>query len=38
MHYTIVNGEVIHEDGRMSGALPGQVLRGPLYREQKAAA
>jgi N-acyl-D-amino-acid deacylase len=38
MHYTIVNGEVIHEDGRMSGALPGHVLRGPLYREQKAAA
>ncbi|MGH8526497.1 MAG: amidohydrolase family protein, partial [Gammaproteobacteria bacterium] len=38
MHYTIVNGAVIHEDGRMSGELPGQVLRGPLYREQKAAA
>ena len=38
MHYTIVNGEVIHEDGRMSGVLPGRVLRGPLYREQKAAA
>jgi hypothetical protein len=29
---------VIHEDGRMSGALPGHVIRGPLYREQKAAA
>ncbi|HEU4343086.1 MAG TPA: amidohydrolase family protein [Candidatus Binatia bacterium] len=38
MHYTIVNGKVIHEDGRMSGELPGQILRGPLYREQKAAA
>ena len=38
MHYTIVNGTVIHEDGRMSGQLPGQVLRGPLHREQKAAA
>jgi N-acyl-D-aspartate/D-glutamate deacylase len=38
MHYTIVNGTVIHEDGRMSGELPGQVLRGTLYREQKAAA
>jgi N-acyl-D-amino-acid deacylase len=38
IHYTIVNGTVIHEDGRMSGDLPGQVLRGPLYREQKAAA
>src|SRR5215472_652960 len=38
MHYTIVNGKVIHQDGRMSGQLPGQVLRGPLYREQRAAA
>jgi N-acyl-D-aspartate/D-glutamate deacylase len=38
MHYTIVNGTVIQEDGRMSGQLPGQVLRGPLYREQRAAA
>jgi N-acyl-D-aspartate/D-glutamate deacylase len=38
IHYTIVNGEVIHEDGRMTGTLPGQVLRGPLYREEKAAA
>jgi len=38
LHYTIVNGGVIHEDGRMTGELPGQVIRGPLYREQKAAA
>ncbi len=38
MHYTIVNGSVIHQDGRMTGELPGQVIRGPLYREQKAAA
>ena len=38
MHYTIVNGTVIHEDSRMSGDLPGQVLRGPLYTEQKVAA
>jgi N-acyl-D-aspartate/D-glutamate deacylase len=38
MHYTIVNGTVIHENGRMTGALPGQVIRGPLYRQQKAAA
>ncbi len=38
MHFTIVNGSVIHEDGRMSGDLPGHVLRGPLYRQQKAAA
>jgi N-acyl-D-aspartate/D-glutamate deacylase len=38
MHYTVVNGQVIHQDGRMTGDLPGQVLRGPLYRQQKAAA
>jgi N-acyl-D-aspartate/D-glutamate deacylase len=38
IHYTIVNGQSIHEDGRMTGDLPGHVLRGPLYREQKAAA
>jgi len=38
MHYTVVNGTVIHEDGRMTGDLPGQVIRGPLYRQQKAAA
>jgi N-acyl-D-amino-acid deacylase len=38
MHYTVVNGSVIHEDGRMSGDLPGHVLRGALYRQQKAAA
>ena len=38
LHYTIVNGRVIHEDGRMTGDLPGQVIRGALYREQKAAA
>jgi N-acyl-D-aspartate/D-glutamate deacylase len=38
MRYAIVNGTVIHQDGLMSGELPGQVLRGPLYRQQKAAA
>lgn len=38
MHYTVVNGRVIHENGRMTGDLPGEVLRGPLYRRQKAAA
>jgi N-acyl-D-aspartate/D-glutamate deacylase len=38
IHYTIVNGKVIHQDGRMSGELPGQVIRGPLHREQRAAA
>jgi N-acyl-D-aspartate/D-glutamate deacylase len=38
LHYTIVNGRVIHEDGRITGDLPGQVIRGALYREQRAAA
>jgi len=38
MHYTIVNGTVINDQGRMTGDLPGHVLRGPLYRQQKAAA
>jgi len=38
VHYTIVNGRVIHEQGRMTGDLPGQVIRGPLYRAHKAAA
>jgi len=38
MHYTVVNGRVIHENGRMTGDLPGEVIRGPLYRRQKAAA
>jgi N-acyl-D-aspartate/D-glutamate deacylase len=38
MHYTIVNGRVINDQGRMTGDLPGQTLRGPLYRRQKAAA
>jgi N-acyl-D-aspartate/D-glutamate deacylase len=38
MHYTVVNGTVINDHGRMTGDLPGQVMRGPLYRQQKAAA
>ncbi|HEX6512518.1 MAG TPA: amidohydrolase family protein, partial [Chloroflexota bacterium] len=28
---TIVNGQPIYEDGRLTGALPGQVLRGAAY-------
>jgi N-acyl-D-amino-acid deacylase len=31
VHYTIVNGQVIYEDGNLSGALPGSVLRGGAY-------
>jgi N-acyl-D-aspartate/D-glutamate deacylase len=34
VHYTIVNGQVLLEDGRHTGALPGQVLRNTWYREQ----
>ncbi|MGE3356786.1 MAG: amidohydrolase family protein, partial [Acidimicrobiia bacterium] len=29
---TVVNGEVLTEDGEHTGAYPGQVLRGPLAR------
>jgi N-acyl-D-aspartate/D-glutamate deacylase len=32
MHYTVVNGRVIYEDGHLSGDLPGQVLRGAAYQ------
>ena len=28
---TIVNGEVLIEDGKHTGALPGRVMRNPLY-------
>jgi N-acyl-D-aspartate/D-glutamate deacylase len=31
VHYTIVNGRVIYEDGNLSGALPGSVIRGAAY-------
>jgi N-acyl-D-aspartate/D-glutamate deacylase len=30
--YVIVNGEILLENGEHTGALPGQVLRGPLYQ------
>jgi N-acyl-D-amino-acid deacylase len=33
IHYTIVNGQVLLEDGRHTGALPGCVLRNSLYHE-----
>ena len=38
IHYTIVNGGVIYEDGRLSGELPGHVLRGAAYAPSRAAA
>ena len=34
--YVIVNGEVLLEGGKHTGALPGQVLRGPLYQGKHA--
>ena len=36
MHYTVVNGRVIQEDGRLSGDRPGAVLRGAAYQRQPA--
>lgn len=38
MHYTIVNGQVVQEDGRLSGDLPGDVLRGSAYKARVAVA
>jgi N-acyl-D-aspartate/D-glutamate deacylase len=32
MHYTIVNGTVVCENGKLTGALPGHVLRGAAWR------
>ena len=29
---TVVNGEILLRDGKHTGALPGQLLRGPLAR------
>ena len=30
--YVIVNGQVVLDDGKHTGALPGKVIRGPGYR------
>ncbi len=30
--YVLVNGEVVLDNGRHTGALPGKVIRGPGYR------
>jgi N-acyl-D-aspartate/D-glutamate deacylase len=32
MRYVFVNGVAVIADGKMTGALPGRVLRGPSYR------
>lgn len=34
IHYTVVNGQVLLEDGRHTGALPGRVLRNTSYQGQ----
>ena len=35
MEYVLVNGIPVIAQGKMTGALPGRVLRGPGYRELK---
>jgi N-acyl-D-amino-acid deacylase len=32
MDYVLVNGVPVIDDGKMTGALPGKVIRGPAYR------
>jgi hypothetical protein len=32
----IVNGTVLLENGELTGALPGQIIRGPLYQANAA--
>ncbi|HWP58080.1 MAG TPA: amidohydrolase family protein [Candidatus Acidoferrales bacterium] len=38
IHWTIVNGRPVYENGRLTGDLPGQVLRGSAYRGRGAVA
>ncbi|HEX2712578.1 MAG TPA: amidohydrolase family protein, partial [Candidatus Acidoferrales bacterium] len=35
MRYVIVNGQLVLNDGRMTGALPGRALRGPGYQPRR---
>jgi N-acyl-D-aspartate/D-glutamate deacylase len=37
VHWTIVNGDVLLEEGRHTGALPGRVIRNTLYHEMHGA-
>jgi N-acyl-D-amino-acid deacylase len=32
MEYVLVNGAPVIEQGKMTGTLPGKVLRGPGYQ------
>ena len=34
--HVIVNGTVLLENGELTGALPGQIIRGPLYQAAQA--
>jgi N-acyl-D-aspartate/D-glutamate deacylase len=34
VHYTVVNGQVLLEDGKHTGALPGKVMRNSLYQQR----
>ena len=34
--HVIVNGTVLLENGQLTGALPGQIIRGPLYQANHA--
>lgn len=36
MKYVIVNGAVVLDDGKFTGARPGRVLRGPAYQAEQA--
>lgn len=38
MHFVVVNGRLIYENERLSGELPGQILRGPIYKARQTAA
>ena len=35
IHMTIVNGQVLLEDGKHTGALPGRVIRNAWYHEHR---
>jgi len=38
IHHTIVNGRPIYQNGRLTGEVPGEVLRGSAYCGRQAAA
>jgi N-acyl-D-aspartate/D-glutamate deacylase len=37
IHYVVVNGRLIYADNKLTGELPGQVLRGSAYRRSNTA-